>query len=82
MQISDISGFKIEDKVIGTHDVHVNYQGTGFQIMAGSQHRYEVPRSNIMRTLYRIVEEDVKNGNIKEEDKAARIEVLKNYVFG
>ena len=77
----NIPGFKIEDETIGTHDV-ISYQGARFQIMAGSFNRYEVPRQNIMRTLNRIVREDVKRGNINEEDKATRLEVLKNYVFG
>jgi len=77
----NISGFKIEDKPIGTHDVHVSYQGARFQIMAGSRNSYEVPRQNILRALNRIVREDAKTGNISEGEKTARLEVLKNYVF-
>ena len=77
----NIEGFEIEDKVIGSHDVHVSYLGARFQVMGGSFHPYEIPHSSIVRALYRVAEEDVKRKHIKESEKAARIEVLRNYIF-
>ncbi len=77
----NIDGFRILDKRIGSHDVHVEYCGVKFQVMAGSHHPYEVPYANIIKLLKRIVKEDIKKKNIGEDDQSKRLEVLKNHIF-
>ncbi len=77
----NIKGFHISGMKIGSHDVHVEYRGAKFQVMAGSIQPYEVSMKNIIRVLKRIVKEDLKKKQIRKEDQTQRLEVLKNLIF-
>ncbi|MFC1696911.1 hypothetical protein ACFL1H_01135 [Nanoarchaeota archaeon] len=78
---NNIEGFEIVDNPIGNHDVMVSYKNAQFQVMAGSDNPYEVPRRNIQRTIRRIVREDVRAKRINDDEQNKRYEVLMTSIF-
>ncbi|MBW3015783.1 hypothetical protein KY330_05140 [Candidatus Woesearchaeota archaeon] len=78
----NVEGFIIDDKTIGTHDVHVTYRGARFQVFAGSQTPYETSKAQIDQVINRMVEEDAKAGRITDKEKAKRRDVIRKRIYG